>query len=40
MRELVHSQTPQNHKIDESLDIREILPAVKPALEKQNSSRT
>ena len=27
--------TPQNHKIDESLDMRQILPAVKPALEKQ-----
>ncbi len=28
-------QTPQNHKIDESLDMRQILPAVQPALEKQ-----
>lgn len=26
---------PQNHKIDESLDMREILPAVMPALESQ-----
>ncbi|MEK3796688.1 glutamate synthase large subunit [Peribacillus sp. FSL H8-0477] len=28
-------QTPQNHKIDESLDMREILPAVMPALLNQ-----
>jgi len=28
-------QTPQNHKIDESLDIQEILPAVQPALMNQ-----
>ena len=28
-------QTPQNHKIDESLDIREILPAAQLALENQ-----
>lgn len=28
-------KTPQNHKIDESLDIRKILPAVQPALEFQ-----
>ena len=27
--------TPQNHKIEESLDMQEILPAVKPALENQ-----
>ncbi|MGE7662240.1 glutamate synthase large subunit [Peribacillus sp. NPDC097197] len=28
-------QHPQNHKIEESLDVREILPAVQPALEDQ-----
>ncbi len=28
-------QTPQNHKIDQSLDMKEILPAAKIALEKQ-----
>ncbi|MBD1381730.1 glutamate synthase large subunit [Metabacillus arenae] len=28
-------KTPQNHKIDESLDLREILPAVESAIEKQ-----
>ena len=28
-------QTPQNHKIDESLDMKEILPAVQPALDDQ-----
>ncbi|WP_342614709.1 glutamate synthase large subunit [Peribacillus frigoritolerans] len=28
-------QIPQNHKIDESLDIREILPIVEPALDDQ-----
>jgi glutamate synthase (NADPH) large chain len=30
-------RTPQNHKIGESLDIQQILPAVKPALEFQTS---
>ncbi|WP_110114029.1 glutamate synthase large subunit [Bacillus sp. CGMCC 1.16541] len=29
-------RTPQNHKIDESLDIQKLLPAVRPALEKQH----
>ncbi|SDJ69557.1 glutamate synthase large subunit [Sediminibacillus albus] len=29
------NQTPQNHKIDESLDMREILPAVQPALKSK-----
>ena len=32
-------QTAQNHKIDQSLDMQEILPAVKIALEKSDSSR-
>ncbi|MBM7702071.1 glutamate synthase large subunit [Metabacillus iocasae] len=29
-------RTPQNHKIDESLDMQKLLPAVRPALEKQH----